>query len=231
MDAGATDEKVRTRLSRRQGWLATGGLAVVLLAVAVGWPRYAEHLREQVHVQLGADVHDVQVLGCDGTDVEQVDAADMGLPGDAEDLGGPGLDRSMPERLVPAFVASASFECELLFHVANPTPRRVTIERLVWPTFGPEGSGGVRAVALSGAEHPEGSDHAGFDVDMRVSPHSQESFALLLEASEDGCLSEGTRAFYDPPQMTVRTLGLAGDRSPSGEPQFGMLGSTRCDDR
>lgn len=222
MVAGASDERVRTRLSRRRSWLAAGGLAALLLAVAVGWPRYAEHLREQVHIQLGAGVHDVEVLECDGTDVEQVDPAD---------LGGPGLDRSMPERPVPAFLASPSFECELLFHIANPTPRGVMIERLVWPTFGPESSGGVQAVALSGAEPPEAGVDAAFDVDLRVSPNSQESFALRLEASEDGCLSEGMRAFYDPPQMTVRTLGLAGDRSPSEEPQFGMLGSALCDDQ
>lgn len=229
MDAGQ-DERVRTRLFRRRAWLAVGGLVVLLLAATVGWPRYAEHLREQVHFQLGVDRHDVEMLECDGTDVEQVDAADMGVPGGAEDLDGSGLGRSIPERLVAAFVASPSFECELFFHVVNPTPRSVTIERLVWPTFGPESSGGVQAVALSGAEPPGGRHHAVFDVDTRIGPNGQESFALRLEASEEGCLSEGISTFYDPPQTTVRTLGLAGARSPS-EPQFGMLGSTRCDDR
>lgn len=230
MDAGATDEGARTRLFRRRTWLAVGGLVVLLLALAVGWPRYAEHLREQVHVQLGVDPHEVEMLECDGTDVVQVDAADIGVPGDAESQGGSGLGRSMPERLVPAFVASPPFECELFFHVANPTPRSVTIERLVWPTFGPESSGNVQAVALNGVEPSKGRAPAVFDVDTRIGPNGQQTFALRLEATEEGCLSEGIRTFYDPPQTSVRTLGLAEARSPS-EPQFGMLGSTHCEDQ
>lgn len=220
MNAGAADETVRNGLSRRRGWLvAASVLAVGLLAAAVGWLRYADHVREQVHIQRGVDPHDVEVLECDGTKVEQVDA---------EDIGGSVLDRSVPERLVPVFIAAPSFECELFFHVTNPTPRSVIIERLVWPTFGPESRNGVQAVALSGAAPTEGQHEAVFDVDMRVRPNGREGFALRLEASEEGCLSEGALAFFDPPQMTLRTLGLTGDRG-SSEPQFGMLGSPSCD--
>lgn len=56
------------------------------------------------------DERDVEVLECDGAKVEQVDA---------EDMGGSVLDRSVPERLVPVFIAAPSFECELFRYLAG----------------------------------------------------------------------------------------------------------------